>query len=121
MHEELLAMVEREVLSWPGVSKETRGTVVTPGIVVTMSRPKPHLTKWSVPPRAAADTGVMPNERTKRPDPKAGSRSRNRRYHTARDRAFHPKGVEAGHRPRKPRPSGPRPSPNRTESGRIRR
>jgi hypothetical protein len=36
MHEELLTMVEREVLSWPGVSKETRGTEVTPGIDVTI-------------------------------------------------------------------------------------
>jgi hypothetical protein len=29
-------MVEREVLSWPGVSKETRGTDVTPGTDVTI-------------------------------------------------------------------------------------
>jgi hypothetical protein len=36
MDEELLTMVEREVLSWPGVSKETRGTDVTPGIDVTI-------------------------------------------------------------------------------------
>jgi hypothetical protein len=36
MQEELLTMVEREVLSWPGVSKETRGTDVTPGIDVTI-------------------------------------------------------------------------------------
>jgi hypothetical protein len=36
MDEELLAMVDREVLSWPGVSKETRGTAVTPGIDVTI-------------------------------------------------------------------------------------
>lgn len=36
MHEELLAMVEREVLSWPGVSKETRGTDVTSGMDVTI-------------------------------------------------------------------------------------
>jgi Family of unknown function (DUF5519) len=36
MHEELLTMVEREVLSWPGVSKETRGTDVTPGVDVTI-------------------------------------------------------------------------------------
>jgi hypothetical protein len=36
MHKELLTMVEREVLSWPGVSKETRGTDVTPGIDVTI-------------------------------------------------------------------------------------
>jgi hypothetical protein len=36
MHEEVLTMIEREVLSWPGVSKETRGTAVTPGIDVTI-------------------------------------------------------------------------------------
>jgi hypothetical protein len=36
MQEELMTMVEREVLSWPGVSKETRGTDVTPGIDVTI-------------------------------------------------------------------------------------
>jgi hypothetical protein len=36
MRKELLTMVEREVLSWPGVSKETRGTDVTPGIDVTI-------------------------------------------------------------------------------------
>ena len=36
MHGELLTMVEREVLSWPGVSKETRGTDLTPGIDVTI-------------------------------------------------------------------------------------
>src|SRR3712207_609232 len=36
MDEELLAMIERELLSWPGVSKETRGTDVTPGIDVTI-------------------------------------------------------------------------------------
>jgi hypothetical protein len=36
MDEELLTMVEREVLSWPGVSNETRGTDVTPGIDVTI-------------------------------------------------------------------------------------
>ncbi|HEX2173732.1 MAG TPA: luciferase family protein [Dehalococcoidia bacterium] len=36
MHEELLTVIEREVLSWPGVSKETRGTDVTPGIAVTI-------------------------------------------------------------------------------------
>jgi hypothetical protein len=60
------------------------------------------------------------NERTKRPNPEAGSRSRNRRSHTAHDRAFQLEGVEAGHRPGKPRPSRLSPSPNRTESGRIR-
>jgi hypothetical protein len=36
MHEELLTMIERELLSWSGVSKETRGTAVTPGIDVTI-------------------------------------------------------------------------------------
>jgi hypothetical protein len=36
MHEELLTMIEREVLSWPGVRKETPGTAVTPGIDVTI-------------------------------------------------------------------------------------
>jgi hypothetical protein len=36
MHEKLLTRVEREVLSWPGVSKETRGIDVTPGIDVTI-------------------------------------------------------------------------------------
>jgi hypothetical protein len=36
MREELLTMVEREVLSWPGVRKETRGTDVTPGFDVTI-------------------------------------------------------------------------------------
>ena len=36
MHEELLTMIERELLSWPGISKETRGTAVTPGIDVTI-------------------------------------------------------------------------------------
>jgi hypothetical protein len=36
MDEELLAMIERELLSWPGISKETRGTDVTPGIDVTI-------------------------------------------------------------------------------------
>ena len=36
MHEDVLTMIEREVLSWPGVSKETRGTAVTPGIDVTI-------------------------------------------------------------------------------------
>lgn len=36
MYEELLTMVEREVLSWPGVSKKTRGTDVPPGIDVTI-------------------------------------------------------------------------------------
>jgi hypothetical protein len=36
MQEELLTIVEREVLSWPGVSKEIRGTDVTPDIDVTI-------------------------------------------------------------------------------------
>ena len=36
MDEALLTMVEREVLSWPGVSKETRSTDVSPGIDVTI-------------------------------------------------------------------------------------
>ena len=36
MHEDVLTMIEREVLSWPDVSKETRGTAVTPGIDVTI-------------------------------------------------------------------------------------
>jgi hypothetical protein len=36
MHAELLTMIERELLSWPGISKETRGTAVTPGIDVTI-------------------------------------------------------------------------------------
>ncbi len=36
MNDELLASIEREILAWPGVSKETRGTDVTPGIDVTI-------------------------------------------------------------------------------------
>jgi hypothetical protein len=36
MDEELLALIDRELLSWPGISKETRGTDVTPGIDVTI-------------------------------------------------------------------------------------
>lgn len=36
MNDDLLTSVERDVLAWPGVSKETRGTDVTPGIDVTI-------------------------------------------------------------------------------------
>jgi hypothetical protein len=36
MPEEYLAQVEREILTWPGLSKETRATDVTPGIDVTI-------------------------------------------------------------------------------------
>lgn len=36
MDKELLGMIERELLSWRGVSKETRGTDVTPGTDVTI-------------------------------------------------------------------------------------
>jgi hypothetical protein len=36
MNDELLALVETEILDWPGVRKETRGTDVTPGIDVTI-------------------------------------------------------------------------------------
>ena len=35
MDEELMALIDRELLSWPGISKETRGTDVTLGIDVT--------------------------------------------------------------------------------------
>jgi hypothetical protein len=36
MDDQVMAQLEREVLSWQGVSKETRGTDVTPGIDVTI-------------------------------------------------------------------------------------
>jgi hypothetical protein len=36
MNDEVLAQFEREVLSWSGVSKETRATDITPGIDVTI-------------------------------------------------------------------------------------
>jgi hypothetical protein len=36
MDEKLLAMIERELLSWHGIRKQTRGTDVTPGIDVTI-------------------------------------------------------------------------------------
>ena len=36
MNDDVLAFLERELLRWPGVSKETRGAAVTPGIDVTI-------------------------------------------------------------------------------------